>query len=532
MGSIFKQSVSRPIPADSEIVTKDGRPFARWRVHGKLRTAPLSEDGTRIVTKSSTYYGRFRDASGVVVTRSTGCRDEQAARQLLATWMREVEQIHAGTLDPQKLKTAKLSSEPVERHFLAYEHHQMAKQVNVVYLKNTMAALRRIAADCEFLTLANLDVESFERWLLVRAGEGMAARTRNGYREAWIVFANWCTETGRLSSNPFGKLPLANVKTDRRRERRALTESELDRLLAVARDRALNSRQRIRKDGSPAKLSPDYREKMERNGRERALIYKLYVLTGLRFNELRSLTLGSVLLGDSPRIVLSAANEKNRKGAIIPLRVDLAEDLKAHLDDRLNRLKDAAKTKGELAPSALPLGSRLLAVPLHLVRHLTKDLAAAGIPKVDERGYVVDVHGLRHTFNTLLAKGGVHQRVAQELMRHSDPRLTANAYTHLRISDTTGALDALPKLSLTGLKSNLVTLPVTSSPDPKGHFLSIAGKRERLFECCSAECNGSKMASNVHENGPVTTAVITEPHSQSRSNKVAAIGFEPMTSRL
>lgn len=185
-----------------------------------------------------------------------------------------------------------------------------------------------------------------------------------------------------------------------------------------------------------------------------------------------------MFLGDSPRIVLSAANEKNRKGAIIPLRVDLADDLKAHLDDRLNRLKDAAKKKGEPAPSALPIGSRLLAVPLHLVRHLSKDLAAAGIPKVDERGYVVDVNGLRHTFNTLLAKAGVHQRVAQELMRHSDPRLTANAYTHLRITDASGALDGLPKLSLTGSGSNLVTIPVTSAPDLKGQFLSISGKGE------------------------------------------------------
>lgn len=133
MGSIFKQSVSRPIPADAEMVTKDGRPFARWRVHGKLRTAPLSEDGTRIVTKSSTYYGRFRDASGVVVTRPTGCRDEQAARQLLATWMREVEQILAGTLDPKKLTTSRHSSSSLESHLVEYERSLVASEVTDNY---------------------------------------------------------------------------------------------------------------------------------------------------------------------------------------------------------------------------------------------------------------------------------------------------------------------------------------------------------------------------------------------------------------
>ena len=62
----------------------------------------------------------------------------------------------------------------------------------------------------------------------------------------------------------------------------------------------------------------------------------------------------------------------------------------------------------------------------------------------------VDVHALRHTFGTLLSKGGVPLRTAQAAMRHSDPSLTANVYTDPQLLDVAGALDVLPRLPLDG----------------------------------------------------------------------------------
>ena len=61
-------------------------------------------------------------------------------------------------------------------------------------------------------------------------------------------------------------------------------------------------------------------------------------------------------------------------------------------------------------------------------------------------GRTVDVHCLRHTFATLLARNGVSPSVAQRLMRHSDIRLTMNTYTHLDLADTAGAVAALPAI--------------------------------------------------------------------------------------
>ena len=59
---------------------------------------------------------------------------------------------------------------------------------------------------------------------------------------------------------------------------------------------------------------------------------------------------------------------------------------------------------------------------------LRKDLKAASTPYIDESGRYADFHALRYTFNTWLQTNGVPPRIAQELMRHSDRRLTDQVY--------------------------------------------------------------------------------------------------------
>jgi hypothetical protein len=69
-----------------------------------------------------------------------------------------------------------------------------------------------------------------------------------------------------------------------------------------------------------AKLRPEVQSRLERLGRERALILKTLVLTGLRKGELASLAVGQVALdADPPYLILNAADEKNREGSTLPL---------------------------------------------------------------------------------------------------------------------------------------------------------------------------------------------------------------------
>ena len=49
-----------------------------------------------------------------------------------------------------------------------------------------------------------------------------------------------------------------------------------------------------------------------------------------------------------------------------------------------------------------------------------------------------DFHGLRHSFISNLAAGGVHPKVAQQLARYSTITLTTDCYSHLGLIDMTG----------------------------------------------------------------------------------------------
>ncbi len=230
-----------------------------------------------------------------------------------------------------------------------------------------------------------------------------------------------------------------------------------------------------RKGEAVAKLPDETRRRLERLGRERALIYKTLVLTGLRKGELASLTVGQLVLDADPAfLVLDAADEKNREGSTIPLRADLAADLRQWLADKAKAATgsrqdaptvrfDPEAAKAGNAPGRfcgpdgailsavaleLPADTPLFTVPAGLVRILDRDLRLAGIPKRDERGRTVDVHALRHTFGTLLSKGGVAPRTAQAAMRHSTIDLTMNVYTDPKLLDVAGAMEALPALPL------------------------------------------------------------------------------------
>src|SRR5262249_34872971 len=154
--------------------------------------------------------------------------------------------------------------------------------------------LDRVAGECRVVRLGDLDQDAFECWLADRTTDGMSARNRNAHREALVGFAGWCVRTKRLTVNPFRTVPKANQKADPRRQRRAMTEAELIKVLAIARKRplldALTVRKGPRKGERYANLRPEVRERLVLVGRERALTCKTLVLTGLRKGELASLT--------------------------------------------------------------------------------------------------------------------------------------------------------------------------------------------------------------------------------------------------
>ena len=74
---------------------------------------------------------------------------------------------------------------------------------------------------------------------------------------------------------------------------------------------------------------------------------------------------------------------------------------------------------------------------------MRRDLKRAGVQVRTADGKLLDFHALRATFGTLLANENVPLTLAQTLLRHSDPKLTANVYTKHRLVDEAAAVERI-----------------------------------------------------------------------------------------
>jgi integrase len=250
-----------------------------------------------------------------------------------------------------------------------------------------------------------------------------------------ITFCNWAVTKGFLHYNPFKRVPKSRESIDVRHERRALTGEEIGKLLKAAEERPLHDVTVIRrgkhKDMAKAEISDYTRHEAERLGLERRLIYATLLYTGLRKNELASITCGQVFLDEKiPHIYLKAINAKSRKAAKLPLHPELLKQLKDWF--ALKRQEGKALSK-----------EKLFHVPTALDKILNRDLVFAGIEKRDAMDRVIDVHALRHTHATILVEQGVPVTVVQKAMRHSDLRMTMR-YTHTKLESVSDGISKFP----------------------------------------------------------------------------------------
>jgi integrase len=448
MGSVYKKQVTKAIPKGAKVITRaDGKMLAKWlgsKNEPRSAKVIINKAGQqRISIEVGTYIACYKDHAGITREVSTGETSKDAAQFKLAELMKRAQRVRSGVISAAEDAIADQQATLLEDHFGDFRSHLEAKQAGQTHCNNVISYLKRLAAKLNWKAMRDIERTAFDRWLAERTREAaaaetdedrlktMSARTRNAYRNAWVSFCNWAKENNRLASNPLATAPKANEKSDPRRQRRAMTEAELNQLLEVARRRPLEDARTVRagkhKGKLVAKLSPETIERLEQLGRERSLIYKTLVLTGLRKSELASLTIGQLHLdAELPYAELAAADEKNREGSSIPLRRDLADDLQAWISEK------QAATRGVLkigAPESLEF-SRMTVfdVPAGLVRILDRDLARAKIAKRDDRGRTLDVHALRTSFGTLLSKGGVSpshgsKRDAPFVYRTHDGRL-------------------------------------------------------------------------------------------------------------
>jgi len=245
------------------------------------------------------------------------------------------------------------------------------------------------------------------------------ASTRNHYLGSLRAFCHFVVSDYRAEYDPSFSARPVNERLDVRRPRRAMSKDELLRLITAATM------------GPPICGIP---------GSERALGYLLAATCGLRSREIQTLRLICIHadgVGDH-HLVIEACYSKHRRRDVVPLRDDVAFILARWLRDYA-AAKEAA---GE------PLFRRPKS---NAMRSLRADLAAAGLPYLDSRGYA-DFHALRHTFiSRLFDEARASQPEVQALARHLDSRMTAR-YAHAREDSMRSRIEQVESLDLVNVR--------------------------------------------------------------------------------
>lgn len=456
---------SRRVPI-KKILTVNGEKKVKITGHGgrvKMFDYVIGRDGEpRLGGHSNTWFVSYVDLDGIRRNQTTGCCDKAAARQVLAKIEQQLEHVKSGMVSKHELQMLESRDAPIAIHFDDYMQHLEVKTIRGRSLckdhkQGLKHRLQQIIDDCNIETLEDITAESLEQWMLNSKESGKSPRTVNTYRSAIVTFCNWAVKYKRLSSNPLASLFKADESSDVRHARRALNKEEVARLLKVTElrpvaeygrevvklprkkgKRAVWTREPLTWDNIEAAykrgieaLSKEHgKHALERYinfGRQRNLQYRLLLTTGLRRSELKAVTPDRLVLsGANPRLSLPCTATKNGKAATIPLRPEIAAELKRWIDEM----------------GLFPTGH--VFDPILEIKVFNLDIEAAGIAKRDERGRVVDIHALRHTFGTHLALAGVPPRTAMAAMRHSKIDLTMNIYTDPALLDVAGAVNSLP----------------------------------------------------------------------------------------
>lgn len=440
MGHLFKPVIMKPLPPGAEVTECNGKRVARWRTaRDKVTTAEVRETdkGLRVRTEGSYWMARYADGHGVTRTTSTKCTDHSAAMSVLNDLMRRAELVRSGVLTSAEDAISEHKNTGIAAHIDAYVGSLEARGNSPKHCRHVRRFVTTVTKACGFKSLQDVRREPVERWLGSPDNRHRSARTRNCYLNAMKWFMNWAVASERVLTNPLARIARADEQADRRRQPRAFTEDELVRLFEAARQRPMAEAQKFnrgwRKGQEGAQVRPETRAKLERLGWERALAYRTMALTGLRLGELGSIRVCDLDLdGPRPTITLDARHAKNREAAVIPLRGDLAAELREWV------------ASGPGAPEG-----PLFHVSQSLLNVFNRDLAFAGIAKRDVRGRTACIHSLRHTFATMMSRYGVAPRVAQAAMRHSTIDLTMQTYTDPRLLDVAAAVEALPLLKAT-----------------------------------------------------------------------------------
>ena len=366
--------------------------------------------------RGGSYSIQWFDHNGKRQTKSARTTDKATAERIAAKLESDAALRREGVIDPTLDAISRESGRTIESHLADFESKLRGPNRTEKHIKYTVQFIRWIAEYAGFKTAADISADGVNRYAGKLRDEGRAARTIQAHLNAIKAFTKWLTEHHKLPRDPLASVKKPNPKADRRRERRMLLPDEWRRLETATR-------------AGPVRYGM--------TGDERLLLYCTAIQTGLRSNELRSLTRGRLYFDATPPyITCKAGSTKNRKDARQYIQPELASDLQAHITTKAPKTPVfnlphesnlARMLRDDLAEARKQWITEAKDDPQEYAQRQQSDFLADD----NHEGEITDFHCLRHTCGAWLAMRGVHANVVQKVMRHQSITLTMDTYGHL-----------------------------------------------------------------------------------------------------
>ncbi len=348
----------------------------------------------------------------------TGSLDKGVTQEIARKLEIDVSRRRRGVVTADEERFEKEGRRPINEHVDEYLTDCQHQGQNATHISNKRTQLSRLNREANVSRLVDIDPNLLTSHLQALKASGSSHRTVNQHRGTVIAFLNWCVLKKRIPRNPVksGAVKALDEREDSRRVRRALSGEELNWLL----------------ESAP----------------KRRTLYLCAYWTGLRRNELRSINRGDVDL-DRGTLRVRFGVGKGKHEDEIPLHPELHDALRSHISQDAKR-----------SDLIFPVVSRVTTLYRDLKRARDRWISAATndverkrreesdfLCRVDSEGRQVDLHALRSTLGTHLARHGVSPQVHQRLMRHTDYRVTLKHYTHLQLRDDAAAIESLPAVA-------------------------------------------------------------------------------------
>jgi len=188
-------------------------------------------------TPGGPWRGSFYDHDGSRPDRSTGTTDRRTAERILARWVAEAALRREGVVDATAETIAAESRRPIGEHLSDWRAALRAKGSSKRRVGDAYRRANRVCDDQSIGTLADVTAARLRRFVQAMQDDDAAARTINGYMQAFRQFIRWAVGERRLASDPTAGVSSVKV-IGQTRERRPLDADELARQSEPRREAA------------------------------------------------------------------------------------------------------------------------------------------------------------------------------------------------------------------------------------------------------------------------------------------------------